>query len=452
MHFMKNTCKECRLLKPSWQIRRLFGLFLYFAFCASALRAESLAPDDSEKALLSPPDNTLAPLELPDPRAAGFSTRFISKANADLYKSSVIPEMYEWLRSGVLEMDAASRLAYQWRYDQKLSDKLAALGDNKLAKISAVWEGMNSFKLNFNLLSASPGKGGDLALSGEILRAYTHAIDPKDRTIQIFKELLRFSKPALLSELKILTYRFNGQEEDKFWIRSPAIKLTRELTGSNRSDPLLKSSFSLDDFLVWSGKAENVEAHLDKSVSALVPFAGLKQAELRQSSDGCWIVYGGSFVADSNESQTLWNFGGLKYPAAASWLPTQAVFVPRELERVELISLDPFALYGRQVLYIDKETALPVYKIVFDRAGRHWKTIIGVFGLASDRANTQFIPFNYLLIAIDVIRDTAHVMEYSEISYCPRLGNSIKLEDFDPRALGPVDNKMATSPGAKKAP
>lgn len=447
---MRSTCKGCKRLRLSWLSSCCFALLLNIILIGRELWAEPATPAE----ILSVPGADLseaaaaATPSLPDPSAPGFATRYISKANADLYRASVIPEMYEWLRSGVLEMDAAAKLAYQWRYEPKLAEKLSQMDEHELARTSAVWESLGSLKLNFNLLSANPSSAGDLTLSGELLRAYTHTLEPQNKSIQIFRELLHFSKPSLLGELKMLSYRFSGKEEDKLWIRSPAIKLARELTGSNRSDSLLKTSFSLDDFLVWSGKADSVEARFDKSLSALVPFAGIRPSQLRQNNEGCWVVYGASFVGDPGESRMAWNFSGSKYPSAAGWLPTQAVFVPRQLARFELTSSDPFALYGRQVLYIDKESALPVYKIVYDRAGRHWKTVIGIYGLATDRAGALAIPFNYLLIAIDVIRDSAHVMEYSDITYCSRFGETIKAEDLDPRSLSP--EQVSPTPPAKQ--
>ena len=112
-------------------------------------------------------------------------------------------------------------------------------------------------------------------------------------------------------------------------------------------------------------------------------------------------------------------------------------FVQRELWRLELISKDPFSLYGRQILYVDPVTMLPVYKAVFDHSGRIWKVIITAFGLAAEQENGLRAPYPDFSIVFDLKTEGMTVLDYKGITYCDTSEGRFASADFDPSTMGP---------------
>jgi len=66
-------------------------------------------------------------------------------------------------------------------------------------------------------------------------------------------------------------------------------------------------------------------------------------------------------------------------PNADMWALEGIVFVPRTGYQVEMFAKDPYYNYGKQILWIDQEGLLFVYKEVDDRSGEYWKTIMVMY-------------------------------------------------------------------------
>jgi len=60
-----------------------------------------------------------AGITLPEPARQGFTPARISRADLQNMQPVILPELQEWVRSGVLEFEAARRLRYAWRYDDE---------------------------------------------------------------------------------------------------------------------------------------------------------------------------------------------------------------------------------------------------------------------------------------------------------------------------------------------
>jgi Protein of unknown function (DUF1329) len=135
------------------------------------------------------------------------------------------------------------------------------------------------------------------------------------------------------------------------------------------------------------------------------------------------------------KSAPRWNFETRSLPEGPGWLPEGLQFVPRKLWRVELEARDPFAVYGRQVIYIDQLLRLPVYKFVYDRSGRLWKVIIAPWGVAQQ--GEVVLPLLPKLIVMDRLRDEVEVVDLITQRYCSAFPTEVDSTDFDPSYLGP---------------
>ena len=268
-------------------------------------------------------------------------------------------------------------------------------------------------------------------LQGEIERLYNWRLVVEDKSSQFFREVVTLKKPAILENYTWLTYRFFGQEEDMVWVYSPAIKNSRELTGSNRSDEYA-GVVALDDFFLWSGKLENVEGSDIKEVEILTPFATNTLASLQTNDGSCYSI---KDTFSFSELQTRWNYGSRKYAQGASWLPTDAVYTLRKSYKIDLFSKDPFSQYGRQTLYADAESMLPVYKFVYDRSGKLWKTLIMFYGFAKDKKDLQ-VPYPSQMLIVDDKKSTVAMFDYFGSNYCTDFPAKYDLTKFDPRKIG----------------
>lgn len=404
----------------------------------------------------------------------------VSSANAGIYKPIIVPELYELAHAGVLEMEVFSRLRYAWRYDDEW-EKNSAGDDGKILLANGMLTDSAIFKRGFifgssanlalekdakvlgrkiawNAASVLAGQRNLLLdfemlwlkennvrrkMKGTLVREYM-SFGGKEKQGQFFHELLRFSYPQPVAGLSWLTFRFLGSAEDVLWVYSLANQKAREITGSNRSDGMVTSSISLDDILVWSGKPELTAPLAETKTVALVPFpAGDIVRASAGRTDGCDEV--AFATATPGGGRARWNFEDRRFHNGAGWLPAHALYVPRELWRVELASQDPYALYGRQVLYVDAAAQLPLLKFVYDGAGNHWKSVIGIFGLAFARENTRKVPINAAVIVLDHIIDEAFIFDVQKMSLCD--SSPEPPESFDPRKLGPPSGAQPT-PGA----
>jgi len=312
-------------------------------------------------------------------------------------------------------------------------------GQKILWNINSSWWSQKIIQSSFELLK--PGAQGDgREFRGTVTRIYPHLVDASDRTRQLFKELINVSFPAFLKTQAWLTFRFASADEDGFWIHSAALGRTRELTGSNRTDALLRSTFSPDDLLIWSGNQALVDPRLERTLVALVPFAALDTMLLQAPQKSCESV-------KTAGEPPAWNYQNRRFPNAAPWLRTDWIFVPRRLYRLELSSRDPYSLYGRQTLYVDSAMMLPVAKIVYDRAGRHWKTVLGTYSLAVSEDRRRKMPVHTSAVSVDVLRDQAYGMNFPNTTYCQSFHEKLQPADLDPRRLGP-----AAPPAASPAP
>lgn len=258
------------------------------------------------------------------------------------------------------------------------------------------------------------------------------------------QNVIQLLSPAVVLGFSELSARFRGPGEDLVWIHSPVIGKSRRILQSNRGDPFLGSVLSFDDFWIWGSKNNDVNARVVDEKTMLVPFASLSlyriEAEAADvgtaldSQEKSPVLPPESVQADGNPAAVptpaampdaaqnaapvstirgyykranavpataLWNYESRQYPQLAPWLPTTVYFVPRPVWILEITPRDPHYAGGRQVLVVDQGMMLPVYKIVYDRAGDYLKTVIGGWSLAGDKAGKERYPFLSFLLAVD---------------------------------------------------
>jgi hypothetical protein len=238
----------------------------------------------------------------------------------------------------------------------------------------------------------------------------------------IFREKIRIIKPKAVSHLSWLTLRFFGSGEDYVWVSSPALKKIRQITGSNRSDPMFEGMLVPNDFLVWSGKVERVKPLRVEAVQIMVPiYEGT--AEKDKAVTGCQTY---SFSDRDLKNQND------KDENKPRWVSSSIKLYQREGWRVELGALDPYSNDARQVLFIDKESNMPVYVASYSLDGTFRRFTTGILGAIDARTGTEPVILGTIVTSVQGLRVAARL---KRMSVC-EAGDSKKiLPQFDPASF-----------------
>ncbi|MFN8391049.1 MAG: DUF1329 domain-containing protein [Bdellovibrionota bacterium] len=259
-----------------------------------------------------------------------------------------------------------------------------------------------------------------------------------------FETALRIFAPAVVAGFTEFSFRFRGSDEDQLWLYSPVLKLIRPLLDSNRSDPVLGGNLTFDDFFVTSSKIHSVRAKVVDQKVILVPVpaltfyrteaqtfapqavttdAGAKPASgdlppaksQEPKADSAVTVKGFQKKLDGSTTMVLWNYQSRQLPQLSPWVPTSISFVPHRVWIIEVFPTDPFYAYGREILIVDQEMMLPVYKLVYDRIGEYRKTVLGGWGLARSKDGKTAFPFSAFVMAVDQSSQTVTAITTQQI-------------------------------------
>ncbi len=274
-----------------------------------------------------------------------------------------------------------------------------------------------------------------------IERMYPAALGSYPGTLQpLFREKISAALPAVLEGMRWLTIRFLGRTEDYVWAASPITGSVRQMTASNRADDLFTGAFSPDDLFVWSGKVEMVQPQRVTAQVMLVPF--LARPLARASGDS---------VCENRAPQPgpllELNQVSRRFGQARGWVPTNVMMAPRRVTQIDLSSRDPLSPDVALSLFVDQESGVPVYKIVWGRNGRVRSFVIGIVGAIS--VGDSFQPLSLAQIVVRPHTSERSVMTIDTLTTCNALPTGVVYNDFDPAGLG---SKVATQSATPAAP
>lgn len=243
------------------------------------------------------------------------------------------------------------------------------------------------------------------------------------------QDVLRLFAPPVVGGFSQLAWRYRGTERDRGWMFSPVLRDLRELLPANRGDVILGGNLAYDDLFVWSTKVQDVRARVVDQKVLLVPVPSLSyyrleaqpfteqpKAQLSSAAgvstlppakegegkpDNVLTVKGFHQRTDGTTAMVLWNYQNRQLPQLAPWVPTTVSFVPRRTWIIEVVPIDPYSVNGKEIVIVDQESMLPVYKLVYDRIGEYKKTVIGAWGLARTKDEKVAFPFIAFVLALD---------------------------------------------------
>lgn len=312
----------------------------------------------------------------------------------------------------------------------KLSSAQGADGSPFLWNYTSDFWAYKRIELRFSMedsdlpsLKTSANSSAIFRTNGTMERLNPMLGDNRKLSAQLFRERVTF-KSKNDEPYNFLTIRFVTDFPDGVWVRSPVASVPRRLYSANRDDSILGSGFTLNDLLGYS-------AHFARGVS----FVGPRKEFLTPFIEGVTIE---TLVDDNcgrfkskyrNASRSLPHLRG-----AAATLFSDALFIPKILQRVDVIYREPTSIVGREELWFDLERGVPVYRILYDHYGvrKHW--VINVFEKGMVGSAELLIP--RLTFIGDERHDRMTLVRYTGGAFCKTLPTDPEiLKGFDPSGI-----------------
>lgn len=345
------------------------------------------------------------------------------QANLVLREGTPLPGFPFGLAEAINAEQDPVRRAYKilWNLTYAEAPSVDVLYELELSWIGARGQSRSCSGVFYRQMAVRTSEDRDAAARAECKEGEQCGPAPKEAVFR--EEVLHFRAPPVVLGFAQIARRYLGPREDDLWMHSPVTGQNRHIFSSNRSDPILGGLLTFDDLFVWSGKVQAFNAKVVDEKVLLAPFVSTRALELTKVQVGRPSAvlpasvsgsvepvkpgWGGAFHAsgvysrrDGTPSNMIWNFESAKFPQAAPWVPSAAIFVPRRVWIVEVSPRDPYYLSGRQILVIDQESMLPLYKVVYDRNGAYKKTVIGAWGLAASPDGSVRFPFFGFVLAV----------------------------------------------------
>ncbi len=197
----------------------------------------------------------------------------------------------------------------------------------------------------------------------------------------LLQQIVVVRSPYDMAGTAVMTWRFlDPNKPDMCFGFIPAIRRVRRMSPANRSDTLFGSNIANDDIGLYDGKMAAMEWRLLRKQEALLPFWDPDPTLIERNGRDAWQT-------TREVKPTIYGYEKKGWQGAP-WAPVNWVWVRGPAYVIEMRPKDPYYNYGVQQLWISAEAYSPVYKIIPDRSGEHWKTLVKarMSGRSADRS------------------------------------------------------------------
>ncbi len=224
---------------------------------------------------------------------------------------------------------------------------------------------------------------------GEYRRTYfSHRADLLPATTKLVEgtdiewaEFFDVKTPFDLRGTMFLLYRYDVEnKEDDTWAYIPALRRVRRIAATQKSDSLLGTEFTLEDFYIFAGYVWDHQWEFKGESTKL---------GVINSKRNCFpSVIPGSTATGGAVSMVRLGTDDEWY--TCKFAPYNALpFAGETFEKRTAFQLDDIPRqkghpYSRKMIWYDKETMMPFYSIMYDRAGKPYRIIGSVFKWSED--------------------------------------------------------------------
>ncbi|MBW1863198.1 MAG: DUF1329 domain-containing protein [Deltaproteobacteria bacterium] len=292
-------------------------------------------------------------------------------------------------------------------------------------------------------------EGYERELTGNWIKYYYWARPDGERPNPkkyLYLDLAPILSPYDFAGIMTLTSRMIDGTPDRVLSYLPSIRRSKRSSGVNRSDPFLGLDFTPDDGNGWGGNNSSMKWTFMGEKTILHPMApsvAKHPVQFEKQPDGSW--------ASPSDEEAVYpaclTEGWKKKPnGLTAWAPTNLLWIPRTYWIIKGEPLDPVYNYGMQYFYMDRNTQTVNYKIIYDKEGNYWRTILVPWRAASwgdQDSGGKKISFGNVVFYVCVNDRTGHA------SWCHASGTvkgfrcaqrfndpSIKPNMFTPSRLG----------------
>ncbi len=250
--------------------------------------------------------------------------------------------------------------------------------------------GLNLPHWGFNYMRNSGKEQWRLA-QGEYRRTYwTGRADllPETSTLEDgtsieWAEFFDVKTPFDLRGTMFLLYRYTDDKEDQTWAYIPALRRVRRVAATQKSDSLLGTEITLEDFYIFAGYVWDHAWEYQGESTKLAPYGGGIGTFGRE----CW----NNVIPDEKyrlEGQT--RLGTQEEWDHCQFGPMNAgQFHGETWQKRTVLGLDDIPKqkghpYSRKKIWYDRQTFMPIYSFAFDRAGEPYKYLGGTWRWSED--------------------------------------------------------------------
>jgi hypothetical protein len=255
---------------------------------------------------------------------------------------------------------------------------------------------------------------------GEYRRTYfSHRADLLPATHQLepgtpveWAEFFDVKTPFDLRGTMFLLYRYTQEgREDDTWAYIPALRRVRRIAATQKSDSLLGTEFTLEDFYIFSGYVWDHQWEYKGEKTVLGPMDSGRTCFPSVISKTEAIRDTGMERLGTRDEWFSCPFGPYgAFPYAGESWQKRAAF---QLDDVPKQKGHP---YSRKMIWYDKETMMPIYSIMYDRAGQPFRMISSVFrwsegtGIPSNKGK-NVLNYSHIMV-INMQNQVSHVGQF----------------------------------------
>ena len=187
---------------------------------------------------------------------------------------------------------------------------------------------------------------------------------------------------------------------NSLWTFVPALKRVRVLNAANGSDSLFGSDLAHDDPYLFSGKIQYFTWKLIGVQDALVPYTLPNPKLLRPGQKGYELENPKDFLTMGWDTQG-WT--------GKAWWPANYNLVVRPVWVIEASAKDSQYAYGRQILWIDRESYVGYYKETYDLDGQLWRVVLNSVSIGKTAEGDFSVAQPDFTLSVDELRNRATV-------------------------------------------